>query len=105
MMMMFRCFPTAGWRKASNIVQVKYILYDVTDFTQKWHSSESIMSVGKTATVCPTATDTQQYRTRSFLSLLVVINPNSCTDAGRELGPDPRERFEVAGIDGVALLE
>jgi hypothetical protein len=34
-----------------------------------------------------------------------VINPNSSTDAGRELGPDPRERFEVAGIDGVALLE
>ena len=87
-MMMFRCFPTAGWRKASNIVQVKYILYDVTDFTQKWHSSESIMSVGKTATVCPTATDTQQYRTRSFLSSIQtpVRTPGASSAQIRERG-------------------
>ena len=24
--------------KASNVVQRKYILYDITGFTQKWHS-------------------------------------------------------------------
>ena len=24
--------------KASNVVQEKYVLYDVTSFTQKWHS-------------------------------------------------------------------
>ena len=28
----------ANLSKASNVVQEKYILYDVTGFTQKWHS-------------------------------------------------------------------
>ena len=28
----------ANLSKASNVVQEKYILYDVTSFTQKWHS-------------------------------------------------------------------
>ena len=28
----------ANLSKASNIVQEKYVLYDVTSFTQKWHS-------------------------------------------------------------------
>ena len=27
----------ANLSKASNVVQEKYILYDVTGFTQKWH--------------------------------------------------------------------
>ena len=27
----------ANLSKASNIVQEKYVLYDVTSFTQKWH--------------------------------------------------------------------
>ena len=28
----------ANLSKASNVVQERYILYDVTGFTQKWHS-------------------------------------------------------------------
>ena len=28
----------ANLSEASNVVQEKYILYDVTGFTQKWHS-------------------------------------------------------------------
>ena len=28
----------ANLSKASSIVQEKYVLYDVTSFTQKWHS-------------------------------------------------------------------
>ena len=36
----------ANLSKASNVVQEKYILYDVTGFTQKWHSIPVATTVG-----------------------------------------------------------
>ena len=38
--------------KASNVVQERYILYDVTGFTQKWHSIPVASFFFRLATNC-----------------------------------------------------
>ena len=55
----------ANLSKASNVVQEKYILYDVTGFTQKWHS-------------IPVATNCKQAGAFSFVFLRIYEWREGC---------------------------
>ena len=52
----------ANLSKASNVVQERYILYDVTGFTQKWHSIP--VATNCMSGCCPISPQDSDYRNR-----------------------------------------